>query len=89
VDRISQEVRWAWFVMFVIVWVWAFPIMILPILQSRKGISLTEWFQTAMRVASPYRELAVIALMFSLLVVALILPIRAFFSKSQQNQRRE
>jgi integrase len=35
-----NRIRWAWLVMFIIVWVWAFPVMILPILQQRKGISL-------------------------------------------------
>jgi hypothetical protein len=74
-----NRVRFAWFVMFIIVWVWAFPIMILPILQVRKGISLTEWFQTAIREPSPYRDLAVTVLMFSLLVVALVLPIKSVF----------
>ena len=44
-----NKIRWAWLVMFVIVWMWAFPTMILPILQMRKGISLTEWFHTAIR----------------------------------------
>jgi hypothetical protein len=78
-----NRIRWAWLVMFIVVWVWAFPVMILPILQQRKGISLTEWFQTAIQGAGPYRDLAVIVLMFSLLVIALILPIKSFFSRQE------
>jgi len=74
-----NRIRWAWLVMFTIVSVWAFPVMILPILQHRKGISVTEWLQTAIRVASPYRDMAVTVLMFSLLVIALILPMKSFF----------
>jgi hypothetical protein len=79
-----NRIRWAWLVMFIIVWVWAFPVMILPILQHRNGISLTEWFQTAMRVSSLYRDLAVTVLMFSLLVVVLILPIKSLSSDDRQ-----
>jgi hypothetical protein len=78
-----KRIRWTWLVMFIIVWVWAFPTMILPILQMRKGISLAEWFQTAIRGASPYRDLAVVVLMFSLLVIALILPIKSFFFRQE------
>jgi hypothetical protein len=76
-----KGIRWTWFVMLIIVWMWAFPVMMLPILQHRKGISLSEWFQTALSVASPYRDLAVTVLMFSLLVIALILPIKSFFGR--------
>ncbi|MGA9805045.1 MAG: hypothetical protein WBQ46_17495 [Terriglobales bacterium] len=79
-----NKIRWAWLVMFVIVWMWAFPTMILPILQMRKGISLTEWFHTAIREPSPYRDLAVIVLMFSLMVIALVLPIKGFFGRTAQ-----
>ncbi|MGH9603899.1 MAG: hypothetical protein ACRD24_16085, partial [Terriglobales bacterium] len=28
-----RRVRWTWFVMFTIVWVWAFPVLLLPSLQ--------------------------------------------------------
>jgi len=78
-----NRIRWAWLVMFIIVWVWAFPVMILPIIQQRKGISLTEWFQTAIGEPGPYRDLAVAALMFTFLVIALILPIKSFFSRQE------
>jgi hypothetical protein len=78
-----NKIRWAWLVMFVIVWMWAFPTMILPILQMRKGISLTEWFQTAIREPSPYRDLAVMVLMFLLMVIALVLPIKGFFWRKE------
>jgi hypothetical protein len=73
--------RWAWFVMFVIVWGWAFPVMVLPILQRSHGISLGEWFHTAVREPSPYRDLAAEVLMFSLLLIALILPVKVFFGR--------
>src|ERR1035438_5728553 len=67
----AKRLRWTWFVMLVIVCVWAFPSLILPILQMRKGILLTEWFQTAIREPSPYRDLAEFALIFTLMVIAL------------------
>jgi MFS family permease len=84
----AKRLRWTWFVMFIIVCVWAFPVLILPILQVRKGILLTEWFQTAIREPSPYRDLAEFVLIFTLMVIALTLPIKAFFFK-QENSRTQ
>ena len=78
-----KRVRWTWFVMFIIVWGWAFPLLILPIIEMRKGISLTEWFRTAMREAGPYRDLAKMVLIFMLMLIALTLPIRAFFFRRE------
>lgn len=78
-----QGVRSAWIIMFIIVWVWAFPVMILPILQHGKGISSAEWLHIAIREPSPYRDLAEVVVMFSLAVLALVLPIRSFLGRRQ------
>ena|ERR1700733_6015111 len=80
----AKRLRWTWFVMFIIVCVWAFPILILPILQIRKGILLSEWFQTAIREPSPYRDLAEFVLIFALMVIALALPIKTFFFRQEK-----
>jgi hypothetical protein len=34
--------RWAWFVLFIIVWVWAFPLLVLPLLTHKMGYTFTE-----------------------------------------------
>jgi hypothetical protein len=72
----------------IIVCVRAFPFLILPILQIRKGILLSEWFQTAIREPSPYRDLAEFVLIFALMVIALTLPIKAFFFRQENPQTR-
>ena len=61
--------RSAWLVMFAIVWLWAFPIFVLPLLTGvvrwQLELSLSE-FEAA--------------LVFCLMVTGLVLPIRKFFS---------
>ena len=39
--------RTAWLVMFVIVWVWAFPVLVLPISLGSIDVTLTEWLADA------------------------------------------
>lgn len=75
-----KRIRWTWFVMSVIVWVWAFPILILPLLQDTVALpSLSEWFSAAVREHGVVRTLTEGILAFSLMVIALILPIKSFF----------
>ncbi len=82
-----KGVRWTWFVMFVIVWVWAFPILMLPFLRPWRGVTaMAQSFASAISESlrgGPYSGLArtflEVVLVFLLMVVGLILPFRTFF----------
>ncbi len=75
-----QRARWAWFVMFVIVWVYAFPVYIRPVL-LKLPINLSAWFWEAVKEGGPARAYAKGTLVFLLMVVALFMPLKAFFQK--------
>ena len=80
-----NRVRWTWFVMFIIVWVWGFPFLVLPNLRYRHTLTLAGWIQ-ATNVSVLARDTVEQVLIFSLMLIALILPIKSFFSKpSLQN----
>lgn len=70
-----RGVRWTWFVMFVIVWVWAFPVLLLPSLQHMAPIK--EWLPEV-RESGPARNFVELVLIFLLMVVALVLPVKTF-----------
>ena len=74
-----QKLRWAWFVMSIIVWVWAFPLMILPLLRHSIALTWAEWFSSAIKGPGPARDAAEEVLIFSLMVIALLLPVISFF----------
>lgn len=76
-----KRIRWSWFVMFIIVWVGAFPSMVLPILQHTRAITLTEWGYSALREPGMPRYWAESVLIFTLMVIALILPIKSFLGR--------
>ena len=80
----QKKVRWTWFVLLVIVWVFAFPVYMLPeVLDMREGESInwSEWFRNVMNGVPIARAHAKAILNFLLMVVALFLPIKAFFGK--------
>jgi hypothetical protein len=65
--------------MFVIVWVWAFPALILPYLRPWKGEATNaQLFASTISQAGRARSLVEILLAFLLMVVALILPAKTF-----------
>ena len=72
--------RVAWVIIAVIVWVWAFPIMMLPLVTHTVALSLSDLSDS---VASAWHgdHLSRIALvntvLFLLMLVGLILPVRA------------
>src|SRR5882724_4671967 len=45
----ARQVRWTWFVMFVIVFVWAFPILLLPFLGHSVALTPSQWLKEAYR----------------------------------------
>jgi hypothetical protein len=80
--------RVAWLIVAVIVWVWAFPIMMLPSLARGVARSFQEklfWSDLGDWVASAWhgehlaRIFLVNAVLFLLMLVGLILPLRSFF----------
>lgn len=83
-----RRVRWTWFVMFVIVWVYAFPVFMLPVL-LQLPVSLSAWFWEALKENGPSRYHAKATLVFLLMVVALFLPIKSFFRKQAAQQAAE
>ena len=76
-----RRVRWAWFVMAIIVWVWAFPVFVLPYLQHNIPIPLAEWVSDALRHRGPHRDSAEGVLVFAVMLIPLTLPIKSFFGK--------
>jgi hypothetical protein len=74
-----KRVRWAWFVMFIIAWAWAFPVLVLPLLTHKIGYTFIELLYGSM-VQKGFARLAMQSiLIFSLMVIALLLPIRSLF----------
>ena len=78
--------RWAWLVMFVIVWVFAFPVYVLPIIQARTAAGTMDWsvFADAARGSVAASASTKSLIDFFLLLIALLLPVRAFFAKQSQ-----
>jgi hypothetical protein len=74
-----KRVRWTWAVMFIVVWVWAFPLLVLPLLGHKRSLSIPEWIYTAVSYPGTARAWAEMVLIFLLMVIALLLPIRSFF----------
>jgi hypothetical protein len=76
-----NRVRWAWFVMFVIVWVWVFPWLILPFFAHKLIGTWGGVFSDAWQHAGLGRDDVEEISIFSLMLIALILPIKSFFSR--------
>jgi uncharacterized membrane protein YozB (DUF420 family) len=78
-----KRIRWTWFVMFIIVFGWAFTELILPLVRGLVG---TPWelVLAAVRGSGQARSIVEAILTFSLMVIALFLPARAFFSRGRR-----
>jgi hypothetical protein len=74
-----KGVRWTWFVMFVIVWVWAFPDLMLPYLHRWSQVDLIYTLKVAIRGNAIARSFVEVALEILLMVLALVLPLKTFF----------
>jgi len=74
-----KGVRWTWFVMFVVVWVWAFPVLLLPYLLPWRGVeTMAQSFAGAVSQSGTERSYAEVVLAFLLMVLALVLPVKTF-----------
>ena len=65
-----KKLRWTWFVMLIIVCGWAFPALVLANRVHFGGFNLSSW-----------AHLPVWSLIFLVMLVALVLPVRSFFGK--------
>ena len=85
-----RKLRWAWFVMFVIVWGWAVPNLVFPDVLypvSRQLVSITDFpaiFLEALLGHAGFprdfaRGFVQLTVIFVLMVIALVLPMRSFF----------
>jgi len=86
----ARHSRPAWFVMFVIVWFWAFPVFIHPIvIELARGASirtLPEFFYDAISGPGMTTQFVRSTLMFLIMVVGLALPIGRFFIARKANE---
>lgn len=72
-----HRARSAWLVMFVVTWVWAFPLLVL--FGGKINVTFSEWLYDAISESGLARTYAESLLIFSLMLVALHLPIKRFF----------
>jgi len=81
----AKRVRWTWFVMFIVVWCFAFPLYALPILLDIHAGAI-DW--SVLREATTGSEAARAVLkgplVFVLMLVALFLPTKAFLQPEGQ-----
>jgi hypothetical protein len=84
----AKRSRPAWFVMFVIVWFWAFPVFILPSPLIRGYLILTfpEFFYDAISGPGMATQVVRTILMFFIMVVGLALPMGRFFIARKANE---
>jgi hypothetical protein len=73
-----RGVRWTWFVMLLIAWGWAFPVLVLAEFHWRNMLPIAQWPPLAPKGRGPQLGLAGSVLTFLLMVVALALPVRTF-----------
>jgi len=73
-----NRVRWTWFIVFIIVWIWAFPLLVLPLLQHTLTLTWAEWLYSAIYQPGSPRAWAESVLIFALMVIALLLPLKSF-----------
>ncbi len=81
----AKRSRPAWFVMFVIVWFWAFPVFVL----SARGEfmpTFPEFFYDAISGPGMTTQMVRAILMFLIMVVGLVLPMGRFFIARKANE---
>ncbi len=79
-----KRARSAWLVMFVVTWAWAFPLFAWPYLKGPRVFTLPEWIFNAIYEPGSPRTAAQLVVTVSLMVVALLLPMKSFFLARQE-----
>jgi hypothetical protein len=77
-----NRIQWTWFVMFVIVWGWYFPLLVVPNLKYLRGFDPMKWLASWADISSWSYNPPTYILIFLLMLTALILPARSFFRKN-------
>jgi hypothetical protein len=77
-----HKVRWTWFVMFIIVWGWAFPLMMWPFVTQWGRISFYQLLTGALKEPGPARDGMEQIVIFVLMLIALVLPVKSFARRS-------
>jgi|SRR5215471_1935946 len=82
--------RLAWFVMFVIVWFWAFPVFVRPIVvplaRGEFMGTIPEFFYDAITGSGLTTQVAKSIMVFLMMVIALALPMGRFFIARKANE---
>lgn len=73
-----KGVRWTWFVMFLIAWGWAFPVLVLAEFHWRNMMPIAQWPPLTPADRWPQLGFAGSVLTFLLMVLALALPVKTF-----------
>lgn len=75
-----RGVRWTWFVMLVIVWVWGFPVLMLQYLHlpPNPKAAFVQTLASALKESAMARTFMELVLAFLLMVLALVLPLKTF-----------
>ena len=82
-----KKIRWTWPIMFIIVFGWAFVGTILPMIRiERQILTSAPWSELSAEMVGQHRwvmeelsEAIKRAILFALMIIALFLPIKAFF----------
>ena len=88
----ARKLQWTWFVMFVIVWGWAFPFLVLPSFSYARGFDVYMWVLSWKNLSSwsyegPIYYSPLYFSIFLLMLVALILPVRSFLRRTPRLAR--
>jgi hypothetical protein len=82
--------RWAWWVLLVSVVGFIFPVYVLQLIilwKAASAFSPSEWLKEAIRIPGPSRIAAEQILLFIVMLLALLLPVRTFFRARTYDQR--
>jgi hypothetical protein len=84
----AKRSRPAWFVMFVIVWFWAFPVFIVPspLVRGYLTLTLPEFLYDGIAGSGMTTQIVRSMLMFFIMVIALALPMGRFFIARKANE---
>jgi hypothetical protein len=68
-----KGVRWTWFVLFIITWAWAFPVLVLAELHWRNMLPIAQWPPLVLRGRGPQLGFSGSIVTLILMVIALAL----------------
>jgi energy-coupling factor transporter transmembrane protein EcfT len=82
-----KGVRWTWFVMFLIAWGWAFPVLVLAEFHWRNMMPIAQWPPPAPTGRGPQLGFTGSLLTFLLMVLALLVPVKTFVLGNRGSSR--